>query len=681
MELDRDICYRALSTRDPRFDGRFYTCVLTTGIYCRPICPVPPPKPEHCLFLVSAAAAQAAGFRPCLRCRPEVAPGLAGWRGTANTVSRALALIAEGALDGSTPGGDNVERLADRLGVGTRHLRRLFARHLGAAPIAVARAQRLLFAKQLITETALPLADVALAAGFGSIRRFNAVMRETYGRAPGQLRRAPPPAGSFEAAGITLKLPYTTPYDQRSMMAFLGRRAIPGVEAVRGGRYHRTVAVDCDQEGDQGVAQGTIEVTPADGQLLATIRISQVTALANVVGRLRRLFDLDAEITAIESHLARDPRLAPAIAAHPGLRVPGAWDAFELAVRAILGQQVSVTAARTLAGRPAGRRLRHPVGRLARGRAESAVPAAGGPGGGGPDDDRPARGTGSRHFRPGPRGARRPDASAALRHPGRHGRKAVRRAGHRPVDGALHRDARVEPAGCLPRGGPRPAARRRRPRRAADAGPPDRDRGAVAALARLCRPAPMDGRRGAQAEGDNRMTLSIDRIDSPIGSLNLVADGRGLRALDYADQEARMMRLLRARGDARIAEADDPQGFSSRLRAYLAGELDALDEIPVAAEGTPFQQAVWAALRGIAAGTTLTYNALARRLGKPAASRAVGLANARNPVAIVVPCHRVIGTDGSLTGYAGGLERKRWLLAHEGVQLPGGARLPGFAGL
>ena len=351
MELDRDICYRALSTRDPRFYGRFYTCVLTTGIYCRPICPVPPPKPEHCLFLVSAAAAQAAGFRPCLRCRPEVAPGLAGWRGTANTVSRALALIAEGALDGSTPGGDNVERLADRLGVGTRHLRRLFARHLGAAPIAVARAQRLLFAKQLITETALPLADVALAAGFGSIRRFNAVMRETYGRAPGQLRRAPPPAGSFEAAGITLKLPYTTPYDQRSMMAFLGRRAIPGVEAVRGGRYHRTVAVDCDQEGDQGVAQGTIEVTPADGQLLATIRISQVTALANVVGRLRRLFDLDAEITAIESHLARDPRLAPAIAAHPGLRVPGAWDAFELAVRAILGQQVSVTAARTLAGR------------------------------------------------------------------------------------------------------------------------------------------------------------------------------------------------------------------------------------------------------------------------------------------------------------------------------------------
>src|SRR5262245_20777809 len=185
IDLDRDACYRALEARDARFDGRFYTCVTSTGIYCRPICPARTPKLEHCVFVPSAAAAHAAGFRPCLRCRPEIAPGLAGWRGTANTVSRALALIAEGALDEG-----NVEELAARLGVGARHLRRLFEAHLGAAPIAVAQAHRILFAKMLISETQLPLGEIALAAGFGSIRRFNSVMRRTYDRSPRELRRA-----------------------------------------------------------------------------------------------------------------------------------------------------------------------------------------------------------------------------------------------------------------------------------------------------------------------------------------------------------------------------------------------------------------------------------------------------------------------------------------------------------
>src|SRR5690242_5434047 len=176
LHLEFAACDRARLAQDPRFDGRFFTCVTSTGIYCRPICPARTPKLENCIFMPSAAAAHAAGFRPCLRCRPEIAPGLAGWRGTANTVSRALALIAEGALDGE----GTVEALADRLGVGARHLRRLFDEHLGAAPVAVAQAHRILFAKMLISETALPMAEVALAAGFGSIRRFNSVMRRTY---------------------------------------------------------------------------------------------------------------------------------------------------------------------------------------------------------------------------------------------------------------------------------------------------------------------------------------------------------------------------------------------------------------------------------------------------------------------------------------------------------------------
>jgi AraC family transcriptional regulator, regulatory protein of adaptative response / DNA-3-methyladenine glycosylase II len=339
MDLDRTACYRAVQARDPRFDGRFYTAVVTTGVYCRPICPARTPKFEHCIFFPSAAAAHAAGFRPCLRCRPEIAPGLAGWRGTANTALRALGLIAEGALDE-----DGVEGLAARLGVGGRHLRRLFDKHLGASPLAVAQTQRLLFAKRLISETPMPMAEVALAAGFGSVRRFNAVIKSTYGRAPRDLRRLSCRRDDV-GSGITLRLPFSPPYDWPAMVAFLAPRAIPGVESVDRGCYRRTVALDG--------ARGTAEVRPAPGQnqLLATIRVSRVTALGAVVGRLRRLFDLDADIEAIGRHLSRDPLLAPAVAARPGLRVPGAWDSFELAVRAILGQQVSVAAATTLAGR------------------------------------------------------------------------------------------------------------------------------------------------------------------------------------------------------------------------------------------------------------------------------------------------------------------------------------------
>ncbi len=329
-----DVCYRALVTRDARFDGRLFVGVTTTGIYCRPICPARTARRRNVTFWPSAAAAQQAGFRPCLRCRPEISPDAAAWRGTSNTVSRALALIAEGGLDGDDA---SLTGLCERLGVGERQLRRLFDKHLGAPPVAVAQTRRVLFAKQLIQETLLPMAAVADAAGFGSVRRFNDAFRKLYRRSPSDLRhRAGAPLSS-----VTLRLGYRAPYDWDAILAFLGARAIAGVELVENGRYARTIAVDG--------AFGSVQVQPGKNCLEATIRFPRVTALLAIVARLRRLFDLDADIQAIGAHLAGDSALAPLIARRPGLRAPGAWCGFELAVRAILGQQITVTGARKLA--------------------------------------------------------------------------------------------------------------------------------------------------------------------------------------------------------------------------------------------------------------------------------------------------------------------------------------------
>jgi AraC family transcriptional regulator of adaptative response / DNA-3-methyladenine glycosylase II len=227
MELpDREVCYRALQSRDPRFDGLLFVGVTSTGIYCRPVCPARTPKFENCRFFSSAAAAQETGFRPCLRCRPETAPDMASWRGTSNTVSRALALISDGAPDGA---GASVKALAERVGVGDRQLRRLFLQHLGASPIAVAQTRRVLFAKQLIHETRMPLTEVAMAAGFGSVRRFNETFRDLFDRPPGTLRRKSFVAVPTAAAGVTLRVRYRPPYDWESMLAHLAERAIPGV--------------------------------------------------------------------------------------------------------------------------------------------------------------------------------------------------------------------------------------------------------------------------------------------------------------------------------------------------------------------------------------------------------------------------------------------------------------------
>ena len=337
---DRETCYRALQSRDRRFDGLLFVGITSTGIYCRPVCPARTAKFENCRFFGSAAAAQEAKFRPCLRCRPETAPDLASWRGTSNTVSRALALIADGALDGDAAG---VEDLAERLGIGERHLRRLFLQHLGASPIAVAQTRRVLFAKQLIHETSLSMTEVASAAGFGSIRRFNETFRTLFDRPPGALRHRASINSSDTKAGVTLRLQYRKPYDWDSMLGYLQARAITGVEIVDNGAYLRTVAAD-------GFT-GSIQVAhlPQRQSLSVTIRFPRVQSLPAIISRVRRVFDLGADIETIDAHLSLDPLLAPFVAQRPGLRAPGGWDGFELAVRAILGQQVTVQAARRLA--------------------------------------------------------------------------------------------------------------------------------------------------------------------------------------------------------------------------------------------------------------------------------------------------------------------------------------------
>jgi AraC family transcriptional regulator of adaptative response / DNA-3-methyladenine glycosylase II len=340
MVLDTATCSRARYARDPRFDGRFFIGVRTTGIYCRPICPVRPPKEENVRYFATAAAATEAGLRPCLRCRPEASPGTAAWAGTSATVSRALRLISESALE---DGG--VETLSSRLGIGPRHLRRLFLQHLGASPVAVAQTRRLHFAKRLLNETSLPMHQVALASGFGSVRRFNACFQKTYGRAPTQLRKV----GRRDSTGIReeyrFSLRFRPPFCWKALLDFLAPRATTGVESVEGGVYRRTFLL----HGEPGWME--VALHSHDAALNVRIRYPQPRWLFLIIERVRVMFDLAADPDAFIRQFRRDPFLSPRIASKPGVRVPGSWDGFELAVRAVLGQQVTVRGATTLTGR------------------------------------------------------------------------------------------------------------------------------------------------------------------------------------------------------------------------------------------------------------------------------------------------------------------------------------------
>jgi AraC family transcriptional regulator of adaptative response / DNA-3-methyladenine glycosylase II len=340
MNLEWQVCSRARLTRDARFDGKFFIGVLSSRVYCRSICPAPTAKESNVRYYPTAAAAAEAGFRPCLRCRPECSPGTPAWVGTPNTVSRALRLIDESGLE---EGG--VEGLAERLGVGSRHLRRLFLRHLGATPKAVAQTRRLHFAKKLIDETSLPMSEITYASGFGSVRRFNAAIRKVYHRTPTQIRRLARQATVQPENEYLFRLRFRPPYNWNAMLEFLGARATPGVEIVEGGCYRRAISVD-DHHGCF-----EISLDDANHALLARVQFGNPRSLFFIVERIRAIFDLSADWVAIVDSLKTDPVLGSYVEAEPGVRVPGCWNAFELAIRAILGQQVTVKGATALAGR------------------------------------------------------------------------------------------------------------------------------------------------------------------------------------------------------------------------------------------------------------------------------------------------------------------------------------------
>ena len=336
--LDPRVCEQARLSRDARFDGLFFIAVKSTRIYCRPMCPAPSPKPVNITYYGNAAAAEAAGYRPCLRCRPELAPGDGAWRRGDEAVARALKLIDQGML-AEQP----LSALAARVGLGERQLRRLFTDRLGAAPIGVHGTRRLLFAKQLLTETSLPITEVALASGFGSLRRFNATFLEAYRMAPRDLRRQ---TVISQEGTLVLRLGYRPPYDFTAMLDFLRGRALPGVESVDEHSYARVIG--------PASAPGWLRVSAwANDEHALKLELHGVapTRLLDIVNRLRRMFDLDADPHAIAAALSHDARLRPLLKKRPGLRLPSGWDGFEIAMRAIIGQQVSVAAARTFTAR------------------------------------------------------------------------------------------------------------------------------------------------------------------------------------------------------------------------------------------------------------------------------------------------------------------------------------------
>lgn len=353
--LDRHVCYEAMRANDPRFDGRFFVGVRSTGIFCRSVCPARLPKLENCTFFLSAAAAQHAGYRSCLRCRPELAPAAGVMAppiegSSAAVVARALRMIELGALDDGS-----VTALAARLGVSDRTLRQQFSQHVGTSPGQVAKTRRLLFAKRLLDETSLMMTEIAISAGFKSIRSFNSAFQNSYGRSPSSIRRVQNAShgssygsshGSSHGASepITLKLPYGEPYNWQALMAFWQPRRMVGIEAVSAEGYCRSIVLDGEP--------GWIAVSPVadESYLQVQIGFAQVSQLGLIMARLRQMFDVGVNVVAVEQCLSRSSLLKPLIG-NQGLRIPGAWDAFELAVRAIVGQQVSVAAATTVFNR------------------------------------------------------------------------------------------------------------------------------------------------------------------------------------------------------------------------------------------------------------------------------------------------------------------------------------------
>ncbi|MGW0833814.1 AlkA N-terminal domain-containing protein [Streptomyces prunicolor] len=338
MHTDTERCVRAVQSKDARFDGWFFTAVLTTRIYCRPSCPVVPPKPENMTFYPSAAACQQAGFRACKRCRPDTSPGSPEWNQRADLVARAMRLIADGTVDR-----EGVPGLAARLGYSTRQIERQLLAELGAGPLALARAQRAQTARLLIETTALPMAEIAFAAGFSSIRTFNDTVRDVFALSPSELRNRRPKTTVLTPGTLTLRLPFRVPLNPDNLFGHLAATAVPGVEEWRAGAYRRTLRLP--------YGHGIASLTPKSDHIACRLTLSDLRDLPVAISRCRRMLDLDADPVAVDDQLRTDPVLAPLVDKAPGRRVPRTVDEAEFAVRAVLGQQVSTAAARTHAAR------------------------------------------------------------------------------------------------------------------------------------------------------------------------------------------------------------------------------------------------------------------------------------------------------------------------------------------
>ncbi|MDR3081656.1 MAG: helix-turn-helix domain-containing protein [Streptomyces sp.] len=338
MHTETERCVRAVQTKDARFDGWFFTAVVTTRIYCRPSCPAVPPKPENMTFYPSAAACQQAGFRACKRCRPDTSPGSPEWNQRADLVARAMRLIADGVVDR-----DGVPGLAARLGYSTRQVARQLLAELGAGPLALARAQRAQTARLLIETTALPMAEIAFAAGFSSIRAFNDTVREVFALSPSELRSRLPKQTTTAPGVLSLRLPFRAPLNPDNLFGHLAATAVPGVEEWRDGAYRRTLRLP--------YGHGIVALTPRPDHIACRLTLSDMRDLPVAISRCRRMLDLDADPVAIDDQLRTDPLLAPLVDKAPGRRVPRTVDEAEFAVRAVLGQQVSTSAARTHAAR------------------------------------------------------------------------------------------------------------------------------------------------------------------------------------------------------------------------------------------------------------------------------------------------------------------------------------------
>jgi len=475
---DFEHCYRAVGTKDPRFDGWLFTAVTSTGIYCRPSCPAMAPKREHVRFYPSAAACQQAGFRACKRCRPDASPGSPGWNTRGDVVARAMRLIADGVID---RGG--VPALASQLGYSARQLERVLLAEVGASPVALARAQRAQAARILIESSALSMAEVAMAAGFRSIRQFNDTVRHVFALTPTELRRrsaraagasgaaGPSGAPGFAGHSLRLRLAFRRPLSPDNLFGHLAATAIPGVEEVRDGTYRRTLRLPH--------GPGIVELTPESGWVACRVMLADLRDLTAAIARCRWLLDLDADPEAVDSQLAEEPKLRVAIGRRPGRRVPRAVDGAEMAIRAVLGQQISTAAARTHGGRLAaehGEAVEDPGPRGARRRAAG-----------------DARGAGADHGRAPGRarlGAARPESGGRSRADARGPRRPAR---DRSVDPRHHFDARIGRSGRVSDRRPGRPARGRCPRVAGRRAGSERALGAVATLACLCRAVPVGG--------------------------------------------------------------------------------------------------------------------------------------------------------------------------------------------